>query len=53
MNENFFEKMNIKTVISIQQCAPLRNFSQFEEIQIMGPNLSKKHESQKFWQNKL
>ena len=39
-----FEKINIKTVISIYQCTPLRNFSQFEEIQIMGPNMPKKHE---------
>ena len=39
-----FEKVNIKIVISIQQCNPLRNFSQFEEVQITRPNLPKKHE---------
>ena len=44
MNEKNFEKINIKTVISMQQWTPLRNCSQFEEIQIMGPNLPKKHE---------
>ena len=26
-----------------------QNFSQFEEIQIMGPNLPKIHELEKFW----
>ena len=48
MNEKDFEKKIFKTVIRIEQYTPLRNFSQFEEIQIMGPNLPKKHESQKF-----
>ena len=41
MNEKNFEKINIKTVINIYQCARPRNFSQFEKIQIMGPNLPK------------
>ena len=53
MNEKNFKKINIKTVISIKQCTPLQNFSQFEEIQIMGPNLPKKHEGQKCWENKF
>ena len=44
MTDKKFEKINIKTVINIQQCTPLPNFSQFEEIQIMGPNLPKKHD---------
>ena len=39
-----FENVNIKIVISIQQCNPLRNFSQFEVVQITRPNLPKKHE---------
>ena len=43
MNEKNFEKINIKTVISTWQCTTLRNFSQSEEIQIMGLNLPKKH----------
>ena len=37
-----FEKINIKIVISIQQCTPLRNFSHFIELQTMGPYLPKK-----------
>ena len=36
-----FEKVNIKIVISIHHCTPLRNFSHFVELQIMGPNLPK------------
>ena len=43
MNEKNFEKININTVINIQQCTPPRNLSQFEEIQIMEPNLPKRH----------
>ena len=42
MNENNFEKINIKTVISMLQCTPLRNFNQLGEVQIMEPNLPKK-----------
>ena len=48
MNEKDFKKINIKTVISVEQFTPLRNFSQFEEIQIMGLNLLKNFDSQKF-----
>ena len=48
MNEKDFKKVNIKTVISIEQFIPLRNFSQFEETQIMGLNLLKNFDSQKF-----
>ena len=43
MTDKNFEKINI-IVISIQQCTPLPNFSHFVELQIMGPNLPKKHE---------
>ena len=48
MNGKNFEKINIKTIISIQQCTPLRNFSQFDEIQITGPNLPKKMSDKNF-----
>ena len=34
-------------------CTPPRNFCQFEEIQIMGPNLPKKHEWQKLTHQKI
>ena len=44
LSDKNFEKINIKIVISIQQCTPLRNFSHFVELQIMGPNLPKKYE---------
>ena len=44
MNEETFEKINIKFVISIQQCTPLRNFSHFVELQVLGANLPKKYE---------
>ena len=37
MNDKTFEKINIKIVISIQQCTLLQNFSHFVELQIMGP----------------
>ena len=37
-----FEKINIKIVISMQQFTPVRNFSHFVELQIMGPNLPPK-----------
>ena len=30
MNKKTFEKINIKTIISSKQCAPLQNFGQFE-----------------------
>ena len=32
MNDKNFEKINIKIIISIQQCTPVRNFGQFEEF---------------------
>ena len=41
MSDKNFEKINIKIVISIQQFTAVRNFSQFVELQIMGPNLPK------------
>ena len=41
MNQKNFEKINIKTIISIQKSTSLQNFSQFEEIQIMGPDCPK------------
>ena len=52
MSDKNFGKINIKIVINKQQCTPLRNFRQFEEIQIMAPNLPQKLERQKFWRNK-
>ena len=47
MNKNFFEKINIKIVISPQQFTPLQNFSNFEELQIVGPNWPPKNMSGK------
>ena len=44
MNNKNFEKINIKIVMSIQQCTPLRNFSHFVELQIMGLNMPKKYD---------
>ena len=41
MNDKTFEKINIKIEISIQQSTSVLNFSQFEELQILGPNLHK------------
>ena len=41
MSDKNFGKINFKIII-IQQCAPVPNFSYFEELQILGPNLSKK-----------
>ena len=52
MNDKTFEKIKIKTEISIQQSTPVPNFSQFEELQILGPNLPKKYEWKEFWKNK-
>ena len=39
LSDKNFEKINIKIVIRIQQCTPLRNFSHLVELQIMIPNL--------------
>ena len=43
MTDKKLKKINIKIVISIQQFTPVRNFSHFVELQIMGPNLSDKN----------
>ena len=42
MNDKINEKINIKIVISIQQCTPRQNLRHFVELQIMRPNLPKK-----------
>ena len=39
MNNKTSEKTKIKIVISIQQSILVPNFSQLEELQILGPNL--------------
>ena len=44
MTDKSFEKINIKIVISIYESTSVPNFSQFEELQILGPNLPKKYE---------
>ena len=44
VNEKFFEKINIKIEISISLSTSAPNFSQFEELQILGPNLPQKYE---------
>ena len=41
MTDKKFKKINIKIVISIQQFIPVRNFSHFLELQIIGLNLLK------------
>ena len=44
MNDKNFEKINIKIEISISLSTSVPNFSQFEELQILGPNLPQKYE---------
>ena len=44
MNDKNFEKINIKIEINLQQSTSVPNFSQFEELQILRPNLPKKYE---------
>ena len=44
MNGKTFEKLNIKILISIQQCTPLRNISHLVQPQIMEPNMPKKYD---------
>ena len=44
MTDKKFEKIDIKIEIKIQQSASVPNFSQFEELQILRPNLPKKDE---------
>ena len=46
MTDKRFE--NIKILISIQKCTPVRNFSHFVELQIMTPNLSHKMSDKNF-----
>ena len=41
VNDKNFDKINMKIVISIQQCITAQNFSKFEELPVLGPNLSK------------
>ena len=48
MNEKNFEKINIKIKICIQQSTSVPNFSQFEELQILGPNMPLKYERKEF-----
>ena len=43
MNEKNTEKINIKFEIRIQQGTFVPNFSQFRELQFLGPYLLKKH----------
>ena len=46
MNDKNFAKMIIKIVINIWESTPLQNFSQLSELQIFGPNLSKKKKNE-------
>ena len=48
MNDKNSEKINIKIQISIQQSTSVPNFSQFAELQILGPNLPKRYERKEF-----
>ena len=41
MNAKTFEKINIKIEESIQKSTSAPNFSQFGELQILGPNFPK------------
>ena len=43
INHKDFEKTNVKIVVSIEQCTPVPNFSQFGELEFLGPNLPKTH----------
>ena len=43
MTDKNFEKINIKFEIRIQPCTLVPNFSQFEELQFLDPNLPKNH----------
>ena len=45
MNDKDFEKTNVKIVISIQQCTPVGNFSEIEELCQICP---KKYEWKEF-----
>ena len=47
MTDKNFEKIIIKIVITKQQFTPLRNFSHFEELQIVGQNWPQKNMSGK------
>ena len=47
MNDKNFEEINIEIEISIQQSISVPNFSQFEELQILGPNLPPKNMNEK------
>ena len=44
MNDKTFEKININIETSISQSTSAPNFSQSEELQILGPNLPEKYE---------
>ena len=44
MNESDFEKINIKMEISTCPSNSVPNFSQFEELHILGPNLAEIYE---------
>ena len=52
MNDKNFEKINIKIEINIQQSTTVPNFDQFEELQILVPNLAKKFEWKEYRKNK-
>ena len=44
MNYKNFEKINIKIETSIQQSTAVPSFSQFNELQFLGPKLPKMNE---------
>ena len=44
ITEKNFEKLNFKIVKNIEQSPSVPNFSQFEELMILGTNLPKKDE---------
>ena len=52
MNEKDFEKINIKMEISTWSSTSVPNFSQSEELQILGPNFPQKYELKEFKKNK-
>ena len=42
MNDKNFEKIKMEFEISIQECTPVSNFSQFGELKFLRLNLPKK-----------
>ena len=48
MNDKNFEKINVKIEINIKKSTSLSNFCQFEEFQILRPNLPRSMNGKNF-----